>query len=252
MKKRLQGVSAGILIGAMLTSGVVFAKQVTEKISVIYDNIKILIDGKEYQPTNAKGETVEPFIYEGTTYLPVRAIANAFDKEVDWEAQTSTVILGSKNYDWLDEMGYVDYETSGNKNTLTAWESGAKANDGIKYDRGIQFFLGYAEDHGAMEENDGTLSSYQNVEYLLNNNYNTFSGKLVCQQGDQSAIIKVYGDGNLIYTSPTLTYGAKTVDFDINISDYKILKINASVPNVYYEYLDNSRIGIVEARLAKK
>ena len=35
---------------------------------------------------------------------------NAFDKNVDWEPQTSTVILGSKNYDWLDQMGYADYE----------------------------------------------------------------------------------------------------------------------------------------------
>lgn len=64
MKKRLQGTIAGVLICSMLTSGVVFAKQASETLNVIYDNIKILIDGKEYQPTDANGNAVEPFIYK--------------------------------------------------------------------------------------------------------------------------------------------------------------------------------------------
>ena len=47
MKKRFQSLIFGMLIGTMLTSGMVFAKQASETISVIYNNIKILIDGKD-------------------------------------------------------------------------------------------------------------------------------------------------------------------------------------------------------------
>mgnify|MGYP004474635693 CR=1 FL=1 len=245
-----------VLLALVLTLSVtVFAKQATETISVMYDNIKILIDGVEYTAKDANGNVIEPFIYNGTTYLPVRGIANAFDKNVDWEPQTSTVILGSKNYDWLDQMGYANYETSGNENTLTAWDKDNPTVDGIKYDRGIKFKLGYGGygTNGAKENNDGTLSSYQNVEYLLNNNYKSFKGKIVCEYGGntQSAIIKIYGDGTLLYTSPPLSIGAKTVDFDIDISDYKILKINADMPNLNRDY-NYSLIGIVDARLEKK
>ena len=245
-----------VLLALVLTLSVtVFAKQATETISVMYDNIKILIDGVEYTAKDANGNVIEPFIYNGTTYLPVRGIANAFDKNVDWEPQTSTVILGSKNYDWLDQMGYANYETSGNENTLTAWETGATATDGIKYDRGIKFRLGY--NRGVKENNDGTSSSYQNVEYLLNNNYHSFKGKLVCAGYDynddnaQSAIIKIYGDGNLLYTSPPMSNGTKAVDFDIDISNYKVLKIKADIPNLIYGYYQTN-VGIVDARLEKK
>ncbi len=254
MKRR--GLIAGVLVCTMLTSGVVFAKQAVETIRVTYDNIKILIDGKEYQPTDVNGNIVEPFIYNGTTYLPVRAIANAFDKEVDWEAQTSTVTLGSKNYDWLDQMGYVDYDTSGNGNTITAWPKDTHTYDGIKYDRGIKFLLQYDDYYqGAKQNNDGTWSSYQNVEYLLNNNYTSFKGKILCAQdraNNQNAIIKVYGDGNLLYTSPPISQGAKTTEFDIDISNYKILKINASIPNLVNTDHSGSSVGIVDARLSKK
>lgn len=239
-----------VLLALVLTLSVtVFAKQATETISVMYDNIKILIDGVEYTAKDANGNVIEPFIYNGTTYLPVRGIANAFDKNVDWEPQTSTVILGSKNYDWLDQMGYANYETSAAHNTLTAWDTNQKADDGMKYDRGLKLKLYYDAD----ENNDGTYSSYQNVEYLLNNNYKSFRGKLVCvdYNNKQSAIIKIYGDGNLLYTSPPMSKGTKTVEFDIDISNYKVLKINADIPNLMRGY-DQTTVGIVEARLEKK
>ena len=251
MKKRLQGLITGVLVGVLMTSGVVFAKQASEIINVIYDNIKILIDGKEYQPTDANGNPVEPFIYNGTTYLPVRAIANAFDKEVDWEAQTSTVTLGSKNYDWLDQMGYVDYKTTASPSTLQAIPEGTKDSSGIKYDRGLQFTL---RTDKYEESNDGSIYSYQTVEYLLNKNYKAFSGNLISlcsNKNDQSIIAKIYGDGQLIYTSPVISFGTKATKFDIDVSNYKILKIHVEIPNLYKKY-GNSSIGIADARLSKK
>lgn len=249
-KSRVISIAVTAAIALSVTA---FAKQATETISVIYDNIKIMIDGVEFTAKDANGNIVEPFIYNGTTYLPVRAVANAFDKDVDWEAQTSTVTLGSKNYDWLDQLGYASYETSGNENKLTAWNTGAKGTDGIKYDRGLNLWLGYYEDYGAKRNNDDTLTSYQQIEYLLNSQYKSFEGKLLCADGQsnsQNAIIKVYGDGNLLYTSPPLTSGTKPVDFKIDVSAYKVLKIHADIPNVTNGGYRSS-IGIVDARLAK-
>ena len=43
MKKRLQGLLAGVLIGTIIAGGTVFSKQGSESINVIYDNIKINI-----------------------------------------------------------------------------------------------------------------------------------------------------------------------------------------------------------------
>ena len=96
MKKRLQGLVAGILIGIVFTSGSAFAKTGTETIEALYNNIKIYIDGQEIEYRDANGNTVEPFIYNGTTYLPVRAIGEAFGKSVDWDGETKSVYVGEK------------------------------------------------------------------------------------------------------------------------------------------------------------
>ncbi len=261
MRKRLQGLIAGLLIGVTITSGMVFAKQATETIGVIYDNIKILINGKEYQPTDANGNAVEPFIYNGTTYLPVRAIANAFDKDVEWEAQTSTVALGSKNYDWLDQIGYADYQTIMPNNRMTTISAQTRVEDGMIYDRGLDFQLNYGSyDDGIKKLNDGTMLCYQEVSYLLNKNYKTFEGTLTTIKAnlptdgrEQAVIVKYYGDGELIYTSPILSKGSKSLKFSVDVSEYKLLKIRVEIPNVYVgmQYA-RTNIGIADARLAKK
>ncbi|MBQ7901437.1 MAG: hypothetical protein IJ365_05695 [Clostridia bacterium] len=68
MKKRLQGVIAGMLVGAILTSGVVFAVNTTTLYDVIANGIKIVVDGQKLNPTDVNGNRVEPIIYNGTTY----------------------------------------------------------------------------------------------------------------------------------------------------------------------------------------
>ncbi|MBE7036600.1 MAG: copper amine oxidase N-terminal domain-containing protein [Ruminococcaceae bacterium] len=95
MKKRLQGFVAGFLFLALLTSVGTFAKQITERAELFYDNIKIYIDGNEIVPKDATGNIVEPFIMNGTTYLPVRAVGTAFGKNVQWDAATKSAYIGN-------------------------------------------------------------------------------------------------------------------------------------------------------------
>jgi hypothetical protein len=52
-------------------------------IQVIYRDIKILIDGTELEPKDANGKVVEPFIYNGSVFVPVRAVSEAFGAEVE-------------------------------------------------------------------------------------------------------------------------------------------------------------------------
>ena len=58
-----------------------------------YNNIKVMINGKEVTPTDANGNALEPFIIEGTTYLPVRGVASALGMNVGWNSETNTVTL---------------------------------------------------------------------------------------------------------------------------------------------------------------
>ncbi len=93
MKANIKSVVSGIIIGATLTSGIAIAKTGNETLEAWYANIQIMINGTKINPKDANGNTVEPFIVDGTTYLPVRAVGEALGKEVTWDSTTNTVFL---------------------------------------------------------------------------------------------------------------------------------------------------------------
>ena len=75
----------------MVTGTALAANAVYKNIRVQYCGIKLVVDGQTVIPKDANGKVVEPFIYNGTTYLPVRAVGNAVDKKVKWDGNSKTV-----------------------------------------------------------------------------------------------------------------------------------------------------------------
>jgi len=96
LKNTLKGYLLGFISATVLLSCVVYAASNTKTIEALYNNIKIYVDGVKIEPMDANGNTVEPFIYNGTTYLPVRAIGEAIGKTVTWDGATQSVYLGEK------------------------------------------------------------------------------------------------------------------------------------------------------------
>ena len=64
-----------------------------ETATLNYRDIQISINGKHMQPYDGSGNVVEPFIVDGTTYLPVRAVSTMFGFDVSWDDNTSTVSI---------------------------------------------------------------------------------------------------------------------------------------------------------------
>ena len=93
MKRRLSFLLALCLAFVMATPA--FALQETRSIEITYRGIAITLDGQEIVPVDADGNSVEPFLYNGTTYLPVRGVANALSLDVAWDGTTNTVTLTS-------------------------------------------------------------------------------------------------------------------------------------------------------------
>lgn len=95
-KTHTKGLIKGLVFSLIIIVfvGTAIATSGSKAITVVYDNIKLMIDGVAVTPKDAAGNTVEPFIYNGTTYLPVRAVANALGKNVSWDNATKTVIIG--------------------------------------------------------------------------------------------------------------------------------------------------------------
>ena len=132
MKNKKIRVAVMVMSLILVLTGVAYASIGSRTAELFYNNIKIWLDGKEIVPVDASGNVVEPFIIDGTTYLPVRAVSSALGLDVSWNDQTKTVELNTpgvfaggvqvyedenvvidfagctmeKPYDWMDTVYY--------------------------------------------------------------------------------------------------------------------------------------------------
>jgi len=91
----------GILIGAavttaaavMLGTGWAAARTIT-----VDDGISVTLNGQPWRPTDANGNPVELFAYNGTTYAPLRAISDAAGLSVSYDANTRTAQISAPGY----------------------------------------------------------------------------------------------------------------------------------------------------------
>ncbi len=67
------------------------------------DAVNVYIKGEKILPMDVNGNVVNPILKDGSTFLPVRAISEAFGKEVSWEQETHTVILTTPEVKGFEE-----------------------------------------------------------------------------------------------------------------------------------------------------
>ena len=131
MRDKIKGIVLGIIIGTILVP-TVSATIATVTKELAYNDIKISLNGSIIEPADANGNVVEPFIIDGTTYLPVRSVADALGLNVEWNSESNTVILGGVSK--YTSPGTVIHNKDGIKITYT----GTKKDD---YSVDIQFLI---------------------------------------------------------------------------------------------------------------
>lgn len=97
-KKKIVRRASIILASTLLLGTVVQASSLTKKIDATFRNIKIFSNNQ--QQTIAQ----EPFIYNNSVYLPVRAVAELVGKQIDWEANTNSVYISDKSGSFTAEQ----------------------------------------------------------------------------------------------------------------------------------------------------
>lgn len=210
MKKNLTAKILCTTLAALLFAVGVAASSNSRTIDIFFRNIKIMIDGAEYIPTDADGKTVEPFIYNGTTYLPVRAVATAFDKDVEWDGKNAVVYLGKKDKfspdNRLDKIMYTDYRENDSANGLEIINGTVTDYNGKIYTNGILFWL-----------YEGKKTE---VDYPLNGQYSVLTGTVVLPQSVKTNLT----DGN------TKVAETDVVIYDEDVEIFRINGVTASMP----------------------
>lgn len=96
MKTFNKGFIAGLLSAVLVLSmvGTAFAATVRKSIEVEY-GISLKIDGETPEFKDVNGAVVEPFVYNGTTYVPIRGAADWLYAYVGYDANSNSATIAS-------------------------------------------------------------------------------------------------------------------------------------------------------------
>lgn len=86
MKGKITSFLAGALVVLLLSAFTMTALASDGSFSVTVNPIRVLVNGEVFQPKDAQGNDVMVFTYNGTTYAPLRALAEAYGLEVGYDA----------------------------------------------------------------------------------------------------------------------------------------------------------------------
>jgi len=200
-----------LLISVLSSSSL--AAVATSWISVT-NGISIYVDDVKLNAVDGNGNAVEAFISNGTTYLPVKAISEAVGKAVSWDGKTRSVYIGKHDSTKPSVMLY-DMEYFNKSDDFTKLPT-VTDQLGNNYNNAIQLYRLWSHD-----------TAWQ--DYLINGKYRKLSGSFIIKYDERATeatgMIRIYGDDQLIYSSPTLTNGVNPINFNVDVEGVIKLRI---------------------------
>lgn len=207
----------GVLTTILIFGLVVPALAITGWNITVYPDVKIYIDDVKLNPKDANGNPVEAFIYNGTTYLPVRAISEALGKPVQWNESAWSVYIGSHNGSkspvWLAQKDYF-FSSFGS----SSFDKTTTDNLGIEHTHSIEFGTQYTYDT-------------DNIIYKLNGQYTCLTGQFYQQYWDRNKIssttLTIYLDNEQVWKGD-MSGGIDPVNINIDLTGATELKLKLS------------------------
>lgn len=224
MLKGIKGFVLGFMCCAILSATVVYAQDASQ-IEVYYNDLKFMFDGVQKKPVVNQG-----FIHNGTTYVPLRFISEAFGKEVSWDGDNNTIWIGKKQGEsvLLSGMDYARVDGAAQNDYLTFDKWNAKDDNKHVYGSELKI-AGNAYSHGLGIYLGQHSNGWGSVDYNLKGNYTEIYGFVgiddFSKNSNAEGILRIYGDGKEIYSSPALKGGDEPLRINLNIANVLKLRI---------------------------
>ena len=94
MKRNIPAFLSGALTTALVGTIAVSALAASGRMTIEVDPVNVQVNGQVFVPTDANGKEVPVFAYNGTTYAPLRALAEAYGLEVGYDATSNMATVG--------------------------------------------------------------------------------------------------------------------------------------------------------------
>lgn len=106
MKRKIIPIISGALAMLLAGTSAVTALAASGAIQIEVNPISVLVDGEVFQPKDANGDDVMLFTYNGTTYAPLRALAEAYGLEVGYDEENNIATVSSSSVIGTDYSGF--------------------------------------------------------------------------------------------------------------------------------------------------
>lgn len=103
-KKRVAVITSTVLVLSILLTTVVFAEGAFKNLQAWYGDIKIFSNNQQVQMD------VKPFIVDGITYVPLRALSNILNKNVGWDQKNLRIDITDKPDTNAANMAYMSQQ----------------------------------------------------------------------------------------------------------------------------------------------
>ncbi|MPM61416.1 hypothetical protein SDC9_108274 [bioreactor metagenome] len=230
-----------------------YAKTTYQDISVAYDSIQLFINDKYVTPTDANGAAVEPFIYNGSTFVPIRAVCVALNCTVDWKASEKAIYITDPS---LPASTSSDPLSGDQVYLQNLTPSGILPEGNRSITSAVSTFNCEKEKitNGIVFENS-TMVPYMQANYEIGGKFKTFSGSVatVWDSALETAYenyksnpslysyptytayyLYIYGDGNEIYKSKVFSFRSYPVDFSVDVTGMKTLSLKIQPETASY------------------
>ncbi len=206
---------ASLVIAVLITSAS-FATTQTGTISAVLSNIKIILNGIELKAKDNAGNELLPIIYNGNTYLPLKAIADAVNIPAVWHGKSKTVFLGKNDLN-LPAAFLTDLKPFFNEGLSRADDYKDADTDNVSNTYVLTRTIVNTYSSGSAER-----------IYNLNGKYSKLTGTyyLMMYYRDYSEVnkVEIYADDNLIY-SGSVSAKAFPQNFSLDLQNCNQLKI---------------------------
>lgn len=211
MKKRiLSNLGIIVLMVSCLCVGAMAAGGLEQIQAYLNRDITIKLDGQTQTMYDAKGNRVYPISYNGTTYVPIRAVSNMLDIDVEWDGANKAVLLGKTGTvkDFIEEFKPYAAKKAYH---FTSKDGKTKEIAGKTYDH---YITGYDAGY--------TGKAY----YDLGGKYTTLSFQAYAASDYyESTTLFFYGDNDELIKKVTLTPMALPQTYTVDVSGVQQLTI---------------------------
>jgi len=248
MKTKVKSYLSGFLTAILLIGAgtLVYAQTVNRNITY---GVRINLNGQLMQ----LDADSQPFVMDGRTFLPVRAIADAVGLAVDFDAGTNTVYLGNRHAGQrlplstaVPSFQQSPFPASGGIASIASvWVAPTNNTSHIT-------MAGQRHDNAIIYGTQNWTEQVPFTQHNLNSQYRLLTGYIGHVDGSSNlsnAIFRFYGDGTLLFTHQQSPSSLPT-PISIFVEGVNLLRVEVEIPGgtpgVWTSRRDFALVGFLE------